>query len=91
MKLRQRIKAVQTYLRQREEALCFDKIRDPRKARGQRWSLGALLSTAVFSLMAMARSLRGAERFSEDLATAQKKRGINRRVPDSTWVTSWRH
>jgi hypothetical protein len=84
MKLRQRIKAVQTYLRQRGEALCFDEIRDPRKARGQRWSLGALLSTAVFSLMTMARSLRGAERFSEDLATAQKKRGIDRRVPDST-------
>jgi len=45
MKLRQRIKAVQTYLRQRGEALCFDEIRDPRKARGQRWSLSALLST----------------------------------------------
>ena len=84
MKLRQRIRAVQTYLRQRGDVLCFDDIRDPRKARGQRWSLGALLSTAVFSLMAMARSLRGAERFSEDLATAQKKRGIDRRVPDST-------
>ena len=56
MKLRQRIKAVQTYLRQRGEALCFDEIRDPRKARGRRWSLNALLSTAVFSLMALARS-----------------------------------
>jgi hypothetical protein len=84
MKLRQRIKAVQTYLRQRGEVLRFDEIHDPRKARGQRWSLGALLSTAVFSLMAMARSLRGAERFSEDLASAQKKLGIDRRVPDST-------
>jgi len=84
MKLRQRIKAVQTYLGQRREVLRFDEIHDPRKARGQRWSLGALLSTAVFSLMAMARSLRGAERFSEDLASAQKKLGIDRRVPDST-------
>jgi hypothetical protein len=61
-----------------------DDIPDPRKARGQPWSVGALLSTAVFSLMAMARSLRGAERFSEDLAAAQRKRGISRRVPDST-------
>ena len=39
MKLRQRIKAVQTYLRQRGEALRFDDIRDPRKARGQRRSM----------------------------------------------------
>ncbi len=84
MKLRQRIRAVQTYLRQRGEALSFEDIRDPRSARGQRWSVGALLSTAVFSLMTMARSLRGAERLSEDLVTAQRKRGITRRVPDST-------
>jgi len=84
MKLRQRIKAVQTYLRQRGEALRFGEIEDPRKARGKRWSLEALLSTAMFSLMTLTRSLRGAERFSEDLAMTQKKRGINRRVPDST-------
>ena len=62
MKLRQRIKAVQTYLRQRGEALSFEDIRDPRRARGQRWSLGALLSTAVFSLMTMARSPPGGKR-----------------------------
>jgi len=66
------------------EVLRFDEIHDFRKARGQRWSLGALLSTAVFSLMAMARSLRWAERFGEDLASTQKKLGIDRRVPDST-------
>jgi hypothetical protein len=84
MKLRQRIKAVQTYLRQRRDVLCFDEIRDPRDERGRRWSLGALMSTAVFSLMVMARSLRGAERFSEDLTASQGKLGIKRRVPDST-------
>jgi hypothetical protein len=84
MKLRQRIKAVQTYLRQRGEAMQFDGVRDPRKARGQRWSAEALLSAAVFSLMVLTRSLRGAERFSEDLATRHGKRGIRRRVPDST-------
>ena len=42
------------------------------------------MSTAVFSLMVMARSLRGAERFSEDLTASQGKLGIRRRVPDST-------
>ena len=35
-------------------------------------------------MMVMVRSLRGAERFSEDLASAHKKLGIKRRVPDST-------
>ncbi len=84
MKLRQRIKAVQTYLRQRRDVVGFDEIGDPRDERGRRWSLQALMSTAVFSLMVMARSLRGAERFSEDLTASQGKLGIRRRVPDST-------
>ena len=34
--------------------------------------------------MLIARSLRAAERLSEDLAAGQGKRGIRRRVPDST-------
>jgi hypothetical protein len=84
MTLRRRTKTVQTFVRQRAEALNFEDIPDPRKRRGQRWSLQALLSTAVFSMMVMVRSLRGAERFSEDLANGQKKLGIKRRVPDST-------
>ena len=84
MTLRRRIQTVQRYLRQRREVLCFDEIPDPRKERGQRWSLEALMSTAVFSLMLMVKSLRGAERLSEDLTEAQRKLGIKRRVPDST-------
>lgn len=46
--------------------------------------MSALMGTAVFSMMVMVRSLRGAERFSEDLAGAHRKLGIKRRVPDST-------
>lgn len=84
MTLRRRTKTVQTFLHQRRDALSFEDIPDPRKLRGRRWSLQALLTTTVFSMMVLARSLRGAERFSEDLANAQKKLGINRRVPDST-------
>lgn len=84
MTLRRRTKTVQTFVRQRDGALNFEGIPDPRKCRGRRWSLQALLSTTVFSMMVLARSLRQAERFSEDLANAQKKRGISRRVPDST-------
>jgi hypothetical protein len=42
------------------------------------------MSTTIFSLVLMVKSLRGAERLSEDLAGAHRKRGIKRRVPDST-------
>ena len=84
MILRRRIKTVQTYLKQRREALCFDAIPDPRRRRGRRWTAAALLSTAVLSLMMLARSLRGAERLSQDLADARRIPGLRRRVPDST-------
>lgn len=84
MTLRRRIKTVQTFLRQRRDCLGFEHIPDPRDPRGQRWTAPALLTSAVFSLMVLARSLRAAERFSEDLADANKARGIRRRVPDST-------
>ena len=84
MTVRRRIKTVQSFLRQREDALDFDAIPDGRDPRGQRWSLGALLSTAVLGMMMLARSLRATEDLSEDLAGAQGARGIKRRVPDST-------
>lgn len=84
MKLQRRIKAVQSFLRQRREALCFGAVRDPRRRRGRRWSAQTLLATAVVSLMMLARSLRAAERLSEDLAGARRLKGLVRRVPDST-------
>jgi predicted transposase YbfD/YdcC len=84
MTLRRRLRTIQTFLAQRRDVLCFDDIRDPRKHRGRRWSLPSLLGTAVLSMMVLARSLRGAERFSQDLANGQRKLGIKRRVPDST-------
>jgi hypothetical protein len=49
-----------------------------------RWSLGTLLSTAMWGLLTVARSLRAAEELSEDLASSSKRLGISRRVPDST-------
>jgi hypothetical protein len=84
MKLQRRIQAVQTFLRQRRDALRFDGVRDPRRRRGRRWTAQTLLSTAVVSLMMLARSLRGAERLSEDLAGAGRFKGLVRRLPDST-------
>lgn len=84
MSLRRTVSAIQTFLRQRREALDFRALKDPRRRRGRRWTLGALVSTAVLSLMMLARSLREAERLSRDLCEAQRRRGIRRRVPDST-------
>jgi hypothetical protein len=84
MSLRRYVTGIQSFLRQRREALDFQDLKDPRRRRGRRWSLGALVSTAVLSLMMLARSLREAERISRDLWQAQRRRGIKRRVPDST-------
>ncbi len=78
---------MQTYLQQREAALRFKQVADPRDPRGQRWSLGALLSSALVSLVLLAPSLRRAEQLSEDLAGSRllRRLGIRRRVPDSTF------
>lgn len=84
MKLQRRIHGVQTFLRQRRDALRFDGVRDPRRRRGRRWTSQTLLSTTVVSLMMLARSLRDAERLSEDLAGAGRFKGLVRRLPDST-------
>jgi hypothetical protein len=77
---------MQTYWRQREPQLRFQGVADPRDPRGQRWSLGALLGSALVSLTLLARSLRRAEELTEDLAESRLLRqlGVWRRVPDST-------
>ena len=84
MNLRRRIKAVQSFLGQRRDALRFDGVRDPRQRRGRRWTAQTLLSTALVTLMMLARSLRAAERLSEDLVAGRRLKGLVRRVPDST-------
>ncbi|HEY3354487.1 MAG TPA: transposase [Polyangia bacterium] len=84
MILRRRIKSIQTFVKQRHAALCFDGIADPRCRRGRRWTAQTLLTTAVLTLMLLARSLRGAERLSADLADGGRVKGLGRRVPDST-------
>jgi hypothetical protein len=84
MKLLSRIRTMQSFFRQRREALCFQSVRDPRRRRGRRWDARTLLSTTVVSMMMLARSLRSAERLSDDLAQARGFKGPARRVPDST-------
>lgn len=82
MKLRRRIAAFQSFLRQRREALDFEDIPDPRDPRGVRWRLPVLLGAAMWGMLTEARSLRAAEELSEDLAGGRL--GIPRRLPDST-------
>jgi hypothetical protein len=84
MKLQKRIKSVQSFLRQRRDALCFAVVRDPRDKRGRRWAAQVLLQTAVVGLMLLATSLRAIERLSKDLADARRIKGLLRRVADST-------
>jgi hypothetical protein len=77
---------MQSYWRQRESLLRFEQVDDPRDRRGQRWSLGALLGSALVSLTLLAPSLRRAEQLTEDLAGSRllRRLGIRGRVPDST-------
>jgi len=84
LKLRRRIAALQSFLRQRRQALQFDDIPDPRKARGVRWSLGTLLSAAMWGMLTVGRSLRATEELTDDLASSGGRLRIPRRVPDST-------
>ena len=84
MKLLKRIKTVQSFVRQRRDALSFAAVRDPRDRRGRRWGAQTLLQTAVVGLMLLAKSLRAIERLSKDLADAGRIQGLLRRVADST-------
>lgn len=81
MKLRRRIATFQTFFRQRREALDFRDVPDPRDRRGVRWPVATLLSTAMWGLLTVGRSLRAAEELSADLASGDR---LRRRLPDST-------
>jgi predicted transposase YbfD/YdcC len=78
------VKRIARYLGKRENALDFEKVRDPRAERGRRWSLRSLLTATFVSMVAMEKSFRGAERLTRDLSGCRKRFGIPRRVPDST-------
>jgi hypothetical protein len=63
----------------------LDQVEDPRAARGQRWSLTALLSGALLGLVAGSRSLKDVEALTDELTPPiRRKLGIARRIPDTT-------
>lgn len=60
-------------------------VRDPRQARGKRWSLGVLLRTCVVGMMCRCKNLAQVELLSSEMSFAMRRMlGIARRVPDTT-------
>ena len=61
------------------------RVADPRGRRGRRWKLPALLTSALVTLLAGARSTADAEQLTAKLSPAMRRRlRIARRVPDTT-------
>lgn len=72
------------FLRKPDNVPDFSTIKDPRKRRGRRWTLPALLNAVFMGMMACETSLRGVERLTRDMEGCRRDWGIGRRVPDST-------
>lgn len=65
--------------------LQLNKIVDPRGKHGRKWTLTALLTTVISTMMCGVQSLRQAEAMSRDVAQATRRAlGIRGRVPDTT-------
>ena len=62
----------------------FGRVEDPRARRGRRWTSEALLTAVFVAMVAMERTLRGAESLTARMCGCRKRLGISRRVPDST-------
>jgi len=86
-----KVKQIARYLGKRENALSFERIKDPRARRGRRWTLRSLLTATFVSMVAMERSFRGVERLTDDLSGCRKRLRIPRRVPDSTLANLYAH
>lgn len=78
------VKRFARFLRKRDNVPDFSAIKDPRKFRGRRWALPALLNAVFVGMVAMETALRGVERLTRDLDGCRRRFGIRRRVPDST-------
>lgn len=72
-------------LKARLPELKLDRVRDPRKARGKRWSLDVLLGACVVGLTCRCRSLAQVESLSQEMSCGMGRMlGLNRRLPDTT-------
>jgi DDE_Tnp_1-associated len=63
----------------------LERVRDPRRVRGRRWSLEVLLRLVLVSMVAGCKSLAQAEALSAEMSRPLRKRlGIARRIADTT-------
>ena len=63
----------------------LDRLNDPRRTRGRRWSLVVLLRAVLVALVAGCKSLAQAEALTAEMSAAARKRlGIARRIADTT-------
>ncbi|MGC4000566.1 MAG: ISAs1 family transposase [Anaeromyxobacter sp.] len=78
------VRRVAGLLRARLPELDLDRVSDPR-AREGRWALSQILRATLLGLMAGCRSLWDAERLTDSLAPAMRRRlGLPRRLADTT-------
>jgi hypothetical protein len=67
------------------QRLGFDRVLDPRNARGQRWQLKTVLSACLLGLMAGGKSLADVEQLTDNLSrSVRRKFGVPRRLADTT-------
>jgi DDE_Tnp_1-associated/Transposase DDE domain len=63
----------------------LDRVKDPRRVRGRRWSLEVLLRLVLVAMVAGCKSLAQAEALSAEMSAPLRKRlGIARRIADTT-------
>jgi predicted transposase YbfD/YdcC len=82
--MRSQVKPLTRFVRKPKNRPDFSKVKDPRKRRGRRWALHALLNAVFLGMLAFERNLRGVEKLTRDLEGCRRLLDIARRVPDST-------
>jgi DDE_Tnp_1-associated/Transposase DDE domain len=78
------IRAVKKLLLSREDVLAFRGVKDPRRRRGLRWALSAVLAGVVLGIAATASSVRAVEQQTARMGAVGLRFGIRRRMPRST-------
>jgi predicted transposase YbfD/YdcC len=65
--------------------VAFGKLEDPRDVRGRRWGLATLVRVMLVAMLVGMRSLKEAERMTDELSPAMRRKlRVGRRVPDTT-------
>ena len=69
--------------------LHLERVPDPRRAHGRKWTLRSLLGAMLVGLVAGCRSLAVAESLTDEMSSAARRAlGLRRRAPDTTMRSS---